>query len=917
MLPQVTPRPVAIVPHTHWDREWYEPFQVFRVRLVRMLDELLPMLDRDLSYARFLLDGQTIVLDDYLDIRPDQVDTITRLVASGRVSIGPWKCLMDEFMISGETIVRNLQAGMLRASELGGVMPVGYLPDMFGHIAQMPQILRLAGIGHAVVWRGVPAAVDKTAFWWIAPDGSRVRAEYLYGSYSNGRDLPGTAPRLVDRARNYELELGDVALDGGGLLLMNGTDHQLPQPGLGRLVAEANSVQDAFQFEITSLAEYLDLQPVTGLADWRGELRSGARANVLMGVASNRVDVHQACAGAERALERRAEPLNALFPPPSEYPQRLLDEAWHLLIVNSAHDSACACSHDEVVATVLSRYQEARQLGDALAHDVVTRLAAQVDAEPGSTVVVNPTAVARPGTVVLHVPGRDTMHFVTDDGTACPVQEVSTATTEGLSTVVVGQKIRWVLDMMRGYEFAGRATTRATRTVARDGTVDVVVVAAGPGDNYLDLDPLRADLLEDGAQGRTIRIRQELPEDRVVLVGVPEIPGFGWTTIKPAEGPGPTTGVVTESGVIANDHLRVAVDPRDGTLTLTTANGISIRGVNRLVESGDGGDTYNYSPPAEDFSVTAPEFVHVRTIESGPVRARMLVDAVYKWPAAAVGDEMSCARRADETVLTEVRTYVELRHHERFVRIRVEFDHRVRDHRLRAHFPLPTVVSGSDAECAFAVVHRGLTAEGGPHEAGLPTFVSRRFVDCSDGRAGLAVLHDGLLEYEVVDEGTALALTLLRATGYLSRTEAALRPNPAGPALPVQDAQLQKPLAFDYAVLPHRGNWETADLYTAADDFLVPLEHAPAGGTGPDIGRRPAAGSVLTVDGAVVSSVLRDAGGVVVRLFNPSRAGTTATLQSGGAPTEGWVIDLLGAPLEAFVGTVDLRPSEIVTLRLS
>ena len=111
----VTPRSVAIVPHTHWDREWYEPFQVFRVQLVQLLDELLPMLDRDLSYSRFLLDGQTVVLDDYLEIRPDQADTITRLVASGRVSIGPWKCLMDEFMVSGETIVRNLQAGMLRA----------------------------------------------------------------------------------------------------------------------------------------------------------------------------------------------------------------------------------------------------------------------------------------------------------------------------------------------------------------------------------------------------------------------------------------------------------------------------------------------------------------------------------------------------------------------------------------------------------------------------------------------------------------------------------------------------------------------------------------------------------------------------------------------------------------------------------
>ena len=150
---------VAIVPHTHWDREWYSPFQTFRVRLVRLLDELLPLLEQDLSYARFLLDGQTAVLDDYLEVRPEAADALRRLAASQRLSIGPWMILMDEFMVSGETIVRDLQMGIHRATEFGGPMEVGYLPDMFGHVAQMPQILRAAGLEHAVVWRGVPSAV--------------------------------------------------------------------------------------------------------------------------------------------------------------------------------------------------------------------------------------------------------------------------------------------------------------------------------------------------------------------------------------------------------------------------------------------------------------------------------------------------------------------------------------------------------------------------------------------------------------------------------------------------------------------------------------------------------------------------------------------------------------------------------------
>src|SRR4030088_816599 len=135
MAARQRPVTVAIVPHTHWDREWYEPFQSFRIRLVRLLDTLLPMLESDLSYARFLLDGQTAVLDDYLEVRPEAAATLARLASSGRLAIGPWMVLMDEFMVSGETMVRDLQFGIARGAQFGGAMQVGYLPDMLWHLA--------------------------------------------------------------------------------------------------------------------------------------------------------------------------------------------------------------------------------------------------------------------------------------------------------------------------------------------------------------------------------------------------------------------------------------------------------------------------------------------------------------------------------------------------------------------------------------------------------------------------------------------------------------------------------------------------------------------------------------------------------------------------------------------------------------
>jgi alpha-mannosidase len=336
------------------------------------------------------------------------------------------------------------------------------------------------------------------------------------------------------------------------------------------------------------------------------------------------------------------------------------------------------------------------------------------------------------------------------------------------------------------------------------------------------------------------------------------------------------------------------------------------------VDGGDGGDTYNYSPPAEDVVIDRPERVEVTALEAGPVRARARIDATYQWPTHALGDERSCSRRADDTAPVAVHTTLELRTGERFLRVHTELDNPCRDHRLRAHFPLPAPVTGSHAECAFAVVDRGLTAEGGPNEFGLPTFVSRRFVDASDGSAGLAIVHDGLLEYELLtddgEHGDEMALTLLRATGYLSRLQLSMRASPAGYPYPLEGPQMLGRRTFDYALLPHRGDWRGANLYDAADEVLVPLERIRAGGVAG--ARREPTGARLRVDGARVSAVLREPSGLLARVFNPSPDPSTAAVERDGAPATGWTVDLVGRPAQRFEGAVELRPWEIASLRV-
>ena len=871
------PRPVAVVAHTHWDREWYAPFERFRTRLAGVLDELLADLDADPTFARFLLDGQMAVVDDYLSVRPAAAETIRRLTGSGRLSMGPWYVLMDEFCVSGETIVRNLQLGLRRAAEYGGAMPVGYLPDMFGHIAQMPQILQLAGLSHAVVWRGVPAAVDRTGFWWTAPDGSTVRAEYLPVGYANGAFLPDDPTALVRRILAHEAEVASfLGAEENALLLMNGTDHQAPQPGLPALLEAANRDQDRFHFRQMSLPDYLAGAPTEDLPRWCGELRSGARANVLMGVLSNRVDIKVAAAVAERQLERVAEPLAALWLPAADWPGALLDEAWLAMIRNAAHDSICACSADAVGRAVLQRYDTASTLaGEVL--EAALALAGVATDTPGP-VVINPGPVTAGGVVEVVLAGNDTV----------PGTQVLSRVVAGVEERTgVGADLGRILAQLSadGWLTSGRGVD--AQVTQDDNGTRLVIEADATRRASLEFPSVLAEAWARAGAGRgqPLTVRVERGASQRVAARVTGVPGYGWAPLCPEELP---DGQVRSGGTwLDNSLARVEIDPDLGTFAL---NGLA--GLDRLVDDGDEGDTYTYSPPPSDRVVDRPDAVKVQLLEEGPVRGRLRVQRWFTWPAAIQG-----GRRAGRQTV-EIVTDIELRAAEPLVRVTTRFDNPGRDHRLRAWFPLPEATGQAVAECAFATVARG-APEGGPHELPLATYPSRRWV----AAGGLTVTHEGLLEYELVGNGIALALTLLRSTGVLARPAPAARPTTAGPAEPVEGPQLVGLHCVRYAVaVSDTDPWRLADL------AWLPLAVVQGSGTGP-LGPT---GSRLTVTGAEVSALRRVDGVIEVRVFNPAdRAATVAVPGHSG-----WLVDLRGERLQRWDGEFGLRPWGIATARL-
>jgi hypothetical protein len=369
---------IFLVPHTHWDREWYLPFDEFLSRLVDMMDGLIELLDREPRFTHFHLDGQATVIDDYLSVRPEREPDIRRLASEGRISVGPWYTQMDEFLVSGESLIRNLEWGMRRARELGARPPVaGYLPDQFGHVGQMPQILRKAGLEWAVVWRGVPAAIDRTAFTWESPDGSSVLAEYLAFGYGLGALMVRAedAGALAAHLRSV-VELLAPLSTRGRLLVPVGGDHQVPARKLAPLLEEAGG-RAGVGARIGSIADYLDGATSEGRQTWRGELRSAARAQLLPGVYSNRVHQKRERARVEGLLERYAEPLAALVPG-FEWPERELAEAWRLLLWNGAHDSVCGCSVDQVARDVDARNARARSIAQGIADRALLSLGEKV-----------------------------------------------------------------------------------------------------------------------------------------------------------------------------------------------------------------------------------------------------------------------------------------------------------------------------------------------------------------------------------------------------------------------------------------------------------------------------------------------------------------------------------------------------------
>lgn len=772
-----------IVSHTHWDREWYHQAERFRQRLVFLIDELLD--DPPGPDESFLLDGQAILLDDYLSVRPERAAELGALLRAGRLEAGPWYVLADELIPGGEAIVRNLLAGRRTLNRLRGVSPpVLYCPDSFGHPAALPAIATGFGLPVIVLWRGYggPRWPAGDTVRWASPSGDEAVLFHLpRDGYEFGSHLP-VDPELA--AARWERMRGELAPRSttGVMLIPHGADHHARQMRHRDAINALERSGEADTVHRSSLqrfaADLVQRSATQRLPLVRGELRdSYGYTWTLQGTFASRAHEKRLNARVERMLLREAEPWSALAARArTNGPSRraLVEAAWRTTLMAQPHDTLCGCSIDDVALAMERRLHSALTQANGIRDDAVADL------------VGYDAASAR------EAPDRWSPMVV--------VRNAAPRRRSGVALIDVEEFIAHVA--------VGPGSAPAGETPPAGGTRTPVVPALGG-----------LQVLSRRIENSRIESPRHYPDNALVSVTqvaawVEDAPPYGIAAFPIAPGTPrrrrPTAPVIVTRGSVRNALLRVNVSDAGVVSLEHTASGRLVSSLAEFVDQDDVGDLYTSAPRDRAFTV---QFRGMARVHRGPLRGELALR--YRM--------LGANRRA----IADLRVTLTLDADAAFVRLRIAGVNRAENHRLRVIFRSDIVNGTVWADAAFGAGRREPIAIGDDEaaiEQAPATAPLHRYVSLFGEHAGVTLYSDGLAEYEARGDGS-IAVTLVRAVGELSKNDLPERPGHAGWPVPTPAAQCLGPFEAEFAVMPHGARLAaTVDaIERAADDVLVPL----------------------------------------------------------------------------------------------
>jgi alpha-mannosidase len=916
---------IIIVPHTHWDREWYEPFQAFRYKLVKLIDTLIEIMEHQDYY--FMLDGQTIVLEDYFEIRPENREKVLGLIRRGNLAIGPWYLLPDEWLVGEENLVRNLELSYKLAKEMDiPVMKVAYLPDQFGHSQVIPQFLAdITDIRSVVLWRGVGPEVTTVPFNWKPHKNSpsSILGVYLPHGYGNAAALPETATELqeeIGKLINNLQPFSPLPV----YLLMNGTDHQFPVPAIQTLLPEIETVGETslglLHHFIEKLQEAIDITNYTP-PEYIGEFRSSARAPLLQDTYSARMWIKQWNQRCEDLLVNYAEPLSAYlsFYNLQDYPTSFLDLAWKWLLKNAPHDSICGCSIDQTHDEMKPRFSWSESIARQVIDERLQVLRDRgEETGPQRIDVFNHTNSKSPQLVEFRISSKIPVAGLrSEDGEEYIVQPTSSSEEivldENMSPTMVKTGIR----MLPGRKLMDFYINDVTFFDGTDPNICEVRLTCGDtlvGDLEIKELKQRANDLVDSKKYQRFHIIASKGTEQGYNALVPLNP-WEFTRLsvleeidKPSE-----REFKIDKRQVRNRFYDLKFN-KDGSISLfdkTTST--QYKNLHVFEDTGDRGDLYTFG--RVEPSVYKTSKVTRKIITKGPI-----FHEIEQTLELVTFRELEPKREKRKgkvkiPIQTVFRFYADLPR----IDIETTLTNHASNHRLRVGFNLPFDAHETITSTHFGVVRRRAqpSREGEFVERPSGIQAQKRFIRVQDSNAALTLINKGLPEVEL--DNNTLSLTLLRSVGHLSRSDFDERPIHAGPAMETPGGQeLGESYTYHYSLVTHSADEDIT--YSADQSELYSLPASSVVRTGKaDAFLEP----VFMVDNPLIriSSFRKIEGAIVLTLYNLAKERKHCTLSLHPTITKCFAVNIGGRVKreytikESKLG-LQFQPMEILMLKL-
>lgn len=756
---------VHIVPHMHWDREWYFTTEESSILLVNNMEEIMEMLETNPDYPYYVLDGQTAILEDYFAVKPENKERVKKLVQEGRLIIGPWYTQTDEMIVGGESIVRNLLYGMKDCEEFGVPMKIGYLPDSFGQSAQMPMILNGFDIKYSIFWRGTSErhGTNKTEFYWESDDGSKVLVQLFPLGYAIGKYLPEDEEVLQSRIDKYFTVL-DRGATSDHIILPNGHDQMPIQKNIFTIIDKLQKLYPEREFFLSKYEKVFgNLETQNDLDTLKGEFLDGKYMRVHRSIYSTRMDIKAANTRIENKITNILEPLASIaYRLGFEYHHGLIELIWKEIMKNHAHDSIGCCCSDKVHREILNRFYLAEEKVDQLINFYKRKIVDSMDTtnENDRITLFNLLPYERTEVITTSVMTKlKSFKLVDDESNEIDYEIIESKVTD-------------------------------------PGLIDRQIVHYGNYDPFIEY---------------TIQLKET-------------IPSMGYKTYFVKESDEVLKKITYSTNEIETDYYRITVNS-NGTLNIFDKQLRQIfTNVLRLENAGDDGDEYDYSPLQNEELIYSDYVVAETKIQQN--RFGVTIDIKY---TLAVPSNLEKRKEQIIDSGVDVHIIVNVPNHKPRLDIKFEVNNQAKDHRLRVLIPTNIASAFSVSDNQFGSIKRDVVDSAitvwekeSWDERPDSIYPMLSYVGLLNDEYGVSVLTNSTREYEIVGEKfDTIAITLFRSVGFLGKEEMVRRPGrPSGIKLPTPDSQMIGKLSLEFAIAIYRKEENVARV---AKEYLTPV----------------------------------------------------------------------------------------------